>query len=112
MSIHLFAQEPGGAPQGGVASPYFPMLLIGLMVIFWLVVVLPASRRQRKEQEKMLATLKRGAKVVTSAGIIGTVVSVKDNEDEITLRSEDSRIKVLRSSVLRVLGSDEVEAGK
>jgi preprotein translocase subunit YajC len=60
----------------------------------------------------MLATLKRGSKIVTSAGIIGTVVAIKDGEDEITIRSEDSRIKVLRSTVMRVIGSDDAEASK
>ena len=58
----------------------------------------------------MMSTIKRGAKVVTSAGIIGTVVTVKDTEDEVTLRSEDARIKVLKSSIARVLGQDESEA--
>ena len=42
-------------------------------------------------------------------GIIGVVISVKDTEDELTLKSEDSKIKVLKSSVVRVLGQDETE---
>ena len=112
MTMHLIAQAAGEAPPGGVASPYFPMLLIGLMVLFWVVVVLPSSRRQRKEQEKMLAALKRGTKVLLSSGIVGTIVTVKDGEDEIVVRSEDARIRVKRNTVHTVLGSDEAEAGK
>ena len=38
--------------------------LIGLMLLFWVVVILPMSRRQRKEQEQMLATLKRAGYTV------------------------------------------------
>ena len=68
--------------------------------------VLP-GRRQRKEQAAMLAALKPGAKVVTSSGIIGVVVKVKEVEDEVTLRSDDTKIKVLKSSVARVLSTDE-----
>jgi preprotein translocase YajC subunit len=60
----------------------------------------------------MLTNLKRGTRVVTAAGIIGTIVSVKDTDDEMTIRSEDARLKVLKSSVVKILGSDEAEAAK
>jgi len=112
MISHLFAQAAGDAPQGGVGSPFFPMLLIGLMVLFWVVVILPAGRRQRKEQDKMLAALKRGSKVLTSSGIVGTVVTVKDGDDEVVIRSEDARIRVKRSTIQSVIGTDEAEAAK
>ena len=88
----------------------FPFFILVVFVLFWVVVALPASRRQKREQQSMLAGLKRGTKVVTSSGIIGTVVAVKENEDEITLRSDDSKLKVLKSSVIKVLGSDEPSA--
>lgn len=112
MSSHLFAQAAGGAEPGGVASPFFPMLVVGLMVLFWVVVILPAGRRQRKEQDKMLAALKRGTKVLTASGIVGTIVTVKDGDDEIVIRSEDARIRVKRNTVHSVIGTDEAEAAK
>ena len=57
MSLLLFAQDPAPqqAPGGLLGSPMFPFFLIGLMLLFWVVVVLPMSRRQKKEQEQMLA---------------------------------------------------------
>jgi preprotein translocase subunit YajC len=107
--IHaLFAQ---GQPQ---EIPFYlnPMFLLAMMILFWVVIILPMSRRQKREQQEMLANIKRGAKVLTSGGILGTVVNVKEGDEEITIRSEDTRLKVLRSSVVRVLGSDEGEAAK
>lgn len=112
----LFAQDP--APAGGAGAGQSPFLgpqmffLLAIFALFYVVVLLPAGRRQKKEQAAMLAAIKRGTKVVTTSGIIGTVVSVKETEDEITLRSDESKLKVLKSSVLKVLGSDEAEAGK
>src|SRR3954451_5029972 len=99
MLTVLFAQDPA-APQQPV--PFFanPMFLLAMLVLFWVVIILPMSRRQKKEQAGMLTSLKRGTKVVTSAGIIGTIVTVKDGDEEMTIRSEDPRLKVLKSSVV------------
>jgi preprotein translocase subunit YajC len=110
-TILLFGQEPPAQPApGGIGGPMFPFFLIGLMLLFWVVVILPMSRRQKKEQEQMIATLKRGAKVLTNAGIIGTIVSAKDGEDEIVIKSEDSRLRIRRNVIVQVIGTDEAEA--
>src|SRR4051812_42983705 len=101
----LFAEGEGGL----LSSPMAPMFMLGLLILFWVVVVLPASRRQKKQQELMIATIKRGAKIVTTAGIIGTVVAAKDGDEEITIRSEDAKLRILRSAVMKVIGSDEAE---
>jgi preprotein translocase subunit YajC len=99
--------DPNG--QMGFGNPMFLMVM---MLLFMLVIWLPASRRQKREQAQMLASIKRNAKVVTSGGIIGTVVTAKDGDDELVIRTEDSRLKVLRSSIVRVLaaGDDEPKA--
>ncbi|MFO0801387.1 MAG: preprotein translocase subunit YajC [Gemmataceae bacterium] len=109
MSSNLFAQAAGGE---GAPNPFLPMFIVGLMVLFWVVVIIPAGRRQKKEQEKMLAGLKRGSKVLTGSGIVGTVVTLKDGEDEIVIRSEDARLRVKRSAVQAVIGTDDAEAAK
>src|SRR4029079_7181874 len=110
MSLLLFADDQPAQPPGFMQSPMFFPFVIGLMLLFWVVVVLPMSRRQKKEQEQMLATLKRGAKVLTSGGIVATVVSAKDGEDEIVIRSEDTRLRIKRNVVLQILGTDDAEA--
>jgi preprotein translocase subunit YajC len=110
MSSLLFAQAPPGAE--GAPSPFLPMLVVGLMVLFWVVVIIPAGRRQRKEQEKMQSSLKRGSKVLTASGIVGTVVTLKDGDDEVVIRSEDARIRVKRNTIHSVIGTDDAEAAK
>ena len=108
MPFALLADNP--PPE----IPFFlnPMFLIGMMALFWILVILPANRKMKREQAAMLAGIKRGARVVTTSGIYGVVVSVKETEDEMVIRSEDSRLKVRKSTVAAVLGSDEADAGK
>lgn len=100
------APAPGGqqqAPGGLFGNPMFPFFLIGLMLLFWVVVILPMSRRQKKEQEQKLAALKHGTKILTNAGIVATVVSAKDGEDEIVIRSEDTKLRIKRNVVVQVI---------
>jgi len=106
----LFGQDQGGG--GILGNPFAPLFIIGMFVLFWVVVILPASRRQKREQELMLTSLKRGSKVVTSSGIIGIIVNIKDGDEEVTIRSDDSKLKILRSTIIKVIGSDESEAAK
>ena len=110
MYTALFAEDP--APAAGAGSPFAnPMfLMLGLMLLFWVVVILPMSRRTRKDQEKLLSSISRGSKILTSSGIVGTVVTIKDGEDEIVIRSEDTKLRIKRSTVSQVLGTDAAEA--
>jgi preprotein translocase subunit YajC len=106
----LLAQDAAPQQQPGEIPFYLnPLFLMMMMVLFFFVVMWPAQRRARREQQNMLASLKAGHRVVTSSGIVGKIVKVKDGEEEITVQSEDTKLRVLRSSVVRVLG-DEVEA--
>jgi preprotein translocase subunit YajC len=77
--------------MGGI----LPIVLI--MVIFYVLLILPAQKRQKKITA-MLAALKNGDKVITTGGIYGTIVGIED--DAVQLRIADQiKIKVLRSAV-------------
>jgi len=112
--VIIFAQDGGeaapGAPMGNSLTPLF---IVALFMLFLMLVVFPAqTRRQRREQEKLMASLKRGSKVLTNAGIVGIVVSIREGDDEIVIRSEDSRLRIKKSVVVQILGADEAEANK
>lgn len=81
------------------------MLLI--FGIFYFLLFLP-MQRQKKAQRAMIAGLKAGARVQTSGGIIGTIVSVGPEDDTLVLRVKPDGIKiqVARNAVAGVL-SDE-----
>jgi len=114
MYTALIAEDPAPQPQGPQGSPFAnPMfLMLGVFLLFWVVVILPMSRRTRKEQEKLLAGVARGSKILTSSGIVATVVTIKDGEDELVIRSEDTKLRIKRSAIQQVLGTDAAEAAK
>jgi len=90
----------------------WPFLLIGLL--FYLLMIRP-ERNRRKQFEEMLKTLKKNDKVVTIGGIYGTVVNVDKDSEDVTLRvDEDSntRLRILRSSVSRILNREDELEGK
>ena len=100
MNTVLFQQQTQ-AP-GGIIS-FLPLLLI--LGIFYLIVFLPARRRQKKLQT-MIDNLKAGDKVITSGGIYGTIVGFKD--DRIQLRvAENVKIELSRSAVTALQGSEQ-----
>ncbi len=103
LSMGLLAQAGG---QGTSATPTqslfgSPIVLLVLMGVMMYFVVFRPQQQRAKQQAKMLSALKSGDKVATSAGIIGTVITVKDKS--VTLRSADSKFEVTKASVTDIL---------
>ena len=92
MFLSLFLQSSPSSLVG-----FLPILLI--FCIFYFLLFMP-MQRQRKNQLKMLAGLQNGNVVVTSGGIVGTIVSI-DTDDTLVLRVKPDNIKlqVSRSAV-------------
>jgi preprotein translocase subunit YajC len=89
----VFLQQQAQTPSSLIS--FLPLVFI--LGIFYLIVFLPARRRQKKLQE-MIDGLKAGDKVVTSGGIYGTIVGFKD--DRIQLRvAENVKIELSRNAV-------------
>jgi preprotein translocase subunit YajC len=96
----VFLQQP--QPPGSLVT-FLPFVFI--LAIFYLIVFLPARRRQKKVQE-MIDNLKSGDKVITSGGIYGTIVGFKS--DRVQLRiAENVRIEMSRSAVAALQTPEE-----
>lgn len=76
-----------------------PLLLI--FVVFYFLLILPQQRRQKKWQ-KMLGELKTGDKVVTSGGLRGVVVALRDDYVHLRIPPDNIRMEVQRASVVSV----------
>ena len=83
----------------GMAIKQFGLIGI-LLVVMWLFIFAP-QRKRTKELEATIKALKAGDKVVTNSGILGVVLSIKDKT--LSIRSAESKLEVLKSSVLEVV---------
>ena len=94
--------------EGGNATFILVMQMAAIFGIFYLLLIRP----QRKEQErhrKMIEQLKKGDEVVTTGGIIGTVIHAQD--DRLTIKTgENTRIVVERGRIARVLSDTEARS--
>jgi preprotein translocase subunit YajC len=92
-----YAMTGGGDGGGPDALTGFIFPLIVVMAIFYFLLIRPQLRRQ-KQHGAMLASLQKGDKVVTSGGIHGVVVGLK--EDVVVLKvSENTKIEVSKSAI-------------
>ena len=82
---------------------FLPILLI--IGVFYVMLIRPQQKRQRELQE-MISTLKTGDRVVTTGGVIGTIMSVKDTS--LLIRSADKSIlEIARSAVSGIEGEEK-----
>lgn len=94
----LFAQDANSA-----WLPY--IYLLPIPFLFYFMIIRPQQQQERKRRA-MIDALKKNDKVLTNAGIYGTVVAVDNDHDRIVLRVDDEKgvkVSFSRSSVLRVL---------
>ena len=81
---------------------FIPLILI--FVIFYFFLIRPQQKKV-KEHKAMVENLKRGDKVVTSAGIIGTIERIIDNEKAEILIAENVKVEVIKNTGIQALMS-------
>jgi preprotein translocase subunit YajC len=95
--LTLFLFDAAAPTAGNPLVGFLPILLI--FGIFYFLLFLP-MQRQRKNTQKMLASLQTGQVVVTSGGIVGAIVAI-ESDDTLVLRVKPDNVKlqVARSAV-------------
>jgi preprotein translocase subunit YajC len=80
--------------------------LIFIFAIFYFLLIMPQQRRQKKWQQ-MLNELKTGDKVVTSGGLRGTVIALRDDYIQLRVPPDNLRLEVTRASIASVLAPED-----
>lgn len=84
---------------------FLPILIVG--VIFYLLIFMPMRKRQKKT-EAMIADIQNGTRVITSSGIYGTVVGVKDKTFILKI-ADQVKIEIAKSAVAGLQGPEETQ---
>lgn len=83
---------------------FLPIVLI--FVVMYLFLIRP-QQKKAQDHKKMLAALRRGDRVVTGGGVIGTVAKVVNDEEVLVDIAEETRVRVVRSTISSVLAKSE-----
>lgn len=86
--------------EGSGIGQFIPLILI--FVIFYFFLIRPQQKKV-KEHKNMVENLKRGDKVVTSGGIVGTVERIIDNEKVEVQIAENINVEVVRATGIQGL---------
>ena len=89
----------GGASAGQGLISFVP--IIGMIAIFWFLIIRPQMRRQKEHQAKV-GGLKKGDQVLTGGGLLAKVVKVDEHYAELEL-GPNMRVKALKSTIADVV---------
>lgn len=87
------------AAAGGTRSGLFSIVLIVVMLVVFYFFVIRPQKKQEKEVSKMLDELAVGDEITTIGGIIGEIVSIKDETVLIESSRDRTRIRILKGSI-------------
>ena len=104
----LIAMAPQGGSGAGGGSMVSTFVMFGaIFLIFYFMIIRPQQKRA-KEREKLLSSIEKGDKVITSGGVHGTVAGVE--EKTILLQvTENVKLKIERSAITTILNRDSKE---
>lgn len=108
--MFLISPAYAQAAGGGSASSIMQMAPLALIfVVFYFFLIRP-QQKKAKETKSMLEAIRRGDRVVTGGGIIGTVAKVNNDEVLIDI-ADNTRVRVVRSTIVNVLAKTAPAAG-
>lgn len=103
-----YAQTAGAAGAGGAFQAFLPLILI--FVVFYFLLIRPQQKKMKQHRE-MLDAVRRGDKIITGGGILGTVTKV-DSDTEVTVEiAKDVKVKVQRATISAVVNRTEPVSG-
>src|SRR5437763_9692368 len=92
--------------QQTAANPVMSFLpLIFIVAIFYFLVFMP-MQRQKKQQAQMLANLQAGSEVVTTGGIVGTIVSISGDLLVVRVKPDNVKLQISRSAVASIVKTE------
>ena len=102
-----YAQGTGLFDSQGAMLQFLPLVLI--FIVFYFLLIRPQQKKQ-KEHRAMLQALRRGDKVITGGGILGTINRVVNDDEVVVDIADNVRVRVMRSTITTVLSKPDPAA--
>jgi preprotein translocase subunit YajC len=96
-------------PAANPLTSFLPLVFI--VAIFYFLVFMP-MQRQKKQQAQMLSSLQSGAEVLTTGGIVGTIISITGDMLIVRVKPDNIKLQIARSAVASLVNQDKAEEKK
>lgn len=101
--------------EGGAAEPPGSLiqLLFPLMAAMLVIMLLMRPKKVDQKQKQLLEGLKKNDRVVTAGGIIGVVSQIRDDENYVTIRIDESsnaKMQIIKSSIVKVMTDETADS--
>ena len=104
-----YAQAAAPGMFGGGLEALLPLVLI--FVVFYFLLIRPQQKKM-KQHKDMLGAIRRGDRIVTGGGIIGTVTKVNDDNEVTVEIADDVRVRVQRGLISGIISKTEPVKGE
>jgi preprotein translocase subunit YajC len=110
----ILVQQGGGGAGGSSLTPFLVQFVLIIAIIYFIMV--RPQQKQRQKHEESLKALKRGDEIVTTGGIVGEVVHIRETskdgganrlDDRVTIRSGESKLVVERGRIAKIVGTTQ-----
>lgn len=92
--------EGGGAAPGFGGGGWDMFIMIGVMILIFYFLLIRPNQKKEKERKAMIDNLQKGDKVLTSGGIYGVVVNVKNEEGIVVLKiAEGAKVEFAKAAI-------------
>ena len=111
LILPVLAQTPNPqAPPAGLPL-LFPAVLVA-MVVFMLLSTRSQKKREKRERDEMHARMTRNDRVLTVGGVIGTVISVKENEVVVKVdEATNTKMTFIKTAIQKIMTDDQPAGG-
>jgi preprotein translocase subunit YajC len=107
-AFSLFAQDKPAPKAGGQDPMTFLIMMAVIFAIIYFLMILP-QRKKQKETQNMLSNMKKGDKVLTIGGMLGTVGNVKDTTVMVKI-AENTVVELKKSAIASIVNEEKERA--
>ena len=102
MNLFVATSLLGGGGEGGIGSVILPVAMVVVFGVFFYFFMIRPQKKQEKEVNEMRNNLAVGDEITTIGGIIGKVVSIREETVLIETSHDRTKIRLLRSAISKV----------